>query len=192
MSMSVNTAAEILRETMRETVKQHSLWYLVKGVLLVAAGAVAVIFPVLSSALFVVMLGWLLIIAGIIQAISLIGASKVPHFWLELISAVLGLVTGFLLLRAPGIGMLSITLLLIVFLMISGIAKIVFALTIRPFPNWGWLLASGTLGVALSILLWGNMPVTTLWLIGLLVGVQLISEGLALSMLAWKVRGSPD
>ena len=65
-------------------------------------------------------------------------------------------------LRAAA-GLLALTLLVIVYFMVEGISKIVLALTIRPLPNWGWLLASGLLGVALSFYLWADMPVTAAW-----------------------------
>jgi uncharacterized membrane protein HdeD (DUF308 family) len=131
-----------------------------------------------------------LIISGILQGISLIGAGKVPHFWLQLISVVLALLVGSLFLRDPGQAMLTVTLLLIVFFMIEGISKVVFALTIRPFPHWMWVLASGLVGVFLSLYLWTNLPVTASWLIGLLIGIQLIGEGAALANLAWRVHQS--
>ena len=81
--------------------------------------------------------------------------------------------------------MLTITLLLIVFFMVEGISKIAFALTIRPFPNWGWVLANGLVGMVLAAILWASLPVTALWLIGLLLGIQLISAGAAIAYLAW-------
>jgi uncharacterized membrane protein HdeD (DUF308 family) len=74
--------------------------------------------------------------------------------------------------------------------MIEGISKIVFALTIRPFPNWGWVLASGIVGVMLSLILWASLPVTAVWLIGLLLGINLISVGASIAYLAWRVRQS--
>jgi uncharacterized membrane protein HdeD (DUF308 family) len=80
------------------------------------------------------------------------------------------------------------TVLLIVFFMVEGISKVIFALTIRPFPNWGWVLASGLVGIVLAIYLWANIPVTSEWVLGLLLGILLISEGAALAYLAWKVR----
>ncbi len=113
------------------------------------AGILAIIYPVFSSAAVIVLLGWLLIISGLLQGLSLIGARHVPHFWLQLISVILALLIGFLFLRDPAQGMMTITLLLIVFFMIEGISKVVFALTIRPFPNWGWVLASGLVGILL-------------------------------------------
>jgi uncharacterized membrane protein HdeD (DUF308 family) len=191
MAMSLDAAAEVFRQAMRETVKRYSLWYLIQGIVLIAAGVLAIIYPVLSSVAVVILLGWLLIISGIAQGISLLGARHVPHFWLQLVSVILALLIGFLFLRDPAQGLLTVTLLLIVFFMIEGISKVVFALTIRPFPNWGWLLASGLVGIVLSLILWASLPVTALWLVGLLLGIQLISVGAALTQLAWQVRKNP-
>jgi uncharacterized membrane protein HdeD (DUF308 family) len=189
MAMSLDAASEVFREAMRETVKRYSLWYLIEGVLLMAAGILAVIYPVFSSVAVIVLLGWLLIISGVLQGLSLVGTRQVPHFWLQLISVILAVLIGFLFLRDPGQGLLTITLLLIVFFMIEGISKVVFALTIRPFPNWGWVLGSGLVGILLSLILWASLP-AAVWLIGLLLGIELISVGAAIAYLAWQVRQS--
>lgn len=190
MTISLSAAAEVFREATREAVRRHSVWYLIQGILLLAAGVLAIVYPLISSLAMVVLLGWLLVISGIVQGVSLLGARHAPSFWLQLISAVLGVLIGFLLLRDPAQGLMTITLLLIVFFMIEGISKIVFALTIRPFPGWGWVLASGLLGIVLSLALLVSLPVTALWLIGVLLGVQLISVGAALTYLTWQVRRS--
>jgi uncharacterized membrane protein HdeD (DUF308 family) len=188
MAMSLDAAAEAFREAIRETVKRYALWYLIEGVLLVVAGILAIVYPVISTAAVVVLLGWLLIISGVLQGLSLIGARHVPHFWLQLISVILALLVGFLFLRDPAQGLLTIALLLIVFFMMEGISKVVFALTIRPFPNWGWVLASGLVGILLALILLANLPVTAVWLIGFLLGINLICVGAAIAYLAWQVR----
>ena len=64
-----------------------------------------------------------------------------PNFWLQLVSAALSIIVGVLFLRRPGEAAVTLALLLIVFFMVEGFAKIVFSLTIRPLPNWGWVLA---------------------------------------------------
>lgn len=190
MSMSLDLAAEVFREAMRETVKRYSLWYLVEGALLVVAGVLAIIYPVISSGAVIVLLGWLLIASGVLQGMSLIGARQVPHFWLQLISVILAILIGFLFLRDPAQGLMTLALLLIIFFMMEGISKVVFALTIRPFPNWGWVLASGLVGILLALILWASLPVTAVWLIGFLLGINLISIGAAIGYLAWHVRKS--
>ncbi|BAQ15974.1 HdeD family acid-resistance protein [Methyloceanibacter caenitepidi] len=191
MAIPVDAAAAALREAMRETVKRYSLWYLIQGVLLVVAGVLAIISPVIASVAIVSLLGWVLIISGVLQAVGLIGATNVPHFWLQLISAVLAVLIGVLLLRSPESGLLVMTMLLIVYFMVEGIAKVIFALTIRPFPNWGWVLASGLVGIVLAFILWANMPLTASWVLGLMLGILLVSEGSALTYLAWQVHKAP-
>lgn len=188
MAMSLDEAAEAFRAAMRETVRRHSLWYLVQGALLVLAGLAAIVFPVVSSVAVVVFLGWLLVISGAVQAISLLGARHVPHFWLQLISVILAVLIGFLLLRDPEQGLVTVTLLLIVFFMVEGVSKVVFALTIRPLANWGWVLGSGALGIVLSLILMANLPSAALWLVGTLLGLQLIAVGAATFYLAWALR----
>src|SRR6516164_5853130 len=190
MTMSLDAAAQVMREAMRETVKRHSLWYLIQGGVMVLAGILALVYPIASSSAAVLLLGWLLIISGVVQGISLFDARHVPHFWLQLVSVILSVIVGVLLIRHRGEGLLVLTLLLLVYFMIEGISKVIFSLTIRPFPNWGWVLASGIIGILLALYLWANLPVTAIWLLGVLLGIQLICEGAALAYLAWKVRTS--
>jgi len=191
MAISMDEAAAALREAMRETVKRYSLWYLIQGVLLVVAGVLALVYPFVASVTVVFLLAWILIASGILQGIGLIGASNVPHYWLQLISAVLAILIGVILLSSPDSGLLIMTVLLIVYFMVEGIAKVIFALTIRPFPHWGWVLGSGLVGILLALILWANMPLTSDWLLGLMLGVLLVCEGAALTYLAWQVRTAP-
>jgi uncharacterized membrane protein HdeD (DUF308 family) len=188
MAIPLDAAAAALREAMRETVKRYSLWYLLQGVLMVVAGVLAFIYPLLASVALIYLLAWVLIVSGAVQAIGLIGARHVPHYWLQLISVVIAILIGVLLLRQPESALLIMTLLLIVFFMVEGISKVIFALTIRAFPNWGWVFASGIVGIVLGVYLLMNMPVSAEWVLGVLLGIQLICEGAALAYLAWKVR----
>ena len=188
--MSVEAASQVIREAMREKVRRHSFWYILQSVLMILAGIMALVFPIISSVAIVIFLGWLLIFSGILQAFSLLDARHVPHFWLQLVSVVLSVLVGILFLRNPGAGLLTLTLLLIVFFMVEGISKIIFSLTIRPFPNWGWVFASGVVGILLAFYLWANTPVTAVWLLGVLLGIGLISEGAALGNMAWQARKS--
>jgi uncharacterized membrane protein HdeD (DUF308 family) len=185
---SLDAAAAAMRDAMRDTVRRYSLWYLVQGILMVVIGILALISPWTASAAIVLLLGWFLIISGVLQGIGLIGARQVPYFWLELISAVLAIVIGLLLLRHTDAGLLFFSVLLIVYFMIEGIVKTIFALTIRPFPNWGWVLASGLIGIALALYLWGNLSTVSEWMLGFLFGILLVVEGAALASLAWRVR----
>src|SRR4249919_1610065 len=164
-TIPLEAAAAAMREAMRDTVKRYSLWYLLQGILMVVAGILALVYPLIASVAIVYLLGWILIISGIVQGIGLIGARQVPHFWLQLISVVL----------------------LIVYFMVEGMAKVIFALTIRPFPNWGWVLSAGIVGILLAVYLWANLSVVAVSLKKELLGIQLLVEGAALTYLAWRI-----
>ncbi len=101
MAIPLDAAAAAMREAMRETVKKYSLWYLLQGVLMIVAGILALVYPLVASVAMVFLLGWILIISGVLQGIGLIGARDLPHYWLSLISAVLAGVIGLLLLANP-------------------------------------------------------------------------------------------
>jgi uncharacterized membrane protein HdeD (DUF308 family) len=74
MAMSLEAAAAPMRDAMRETVKRYSLWYLLQGILMAAAGVLALIYPMLASVAMMALLGWILILSGVVQGIGLIGA----------------------------------------------------------------------------------------------------------------------
>ena len=189
MATSLDAAAAAMRDAIRDTVRRYSLWYLVQGILMVVIGVLALIYPWIASVAIVRLLGWFLIISGgVLQAIGLIGAREVPYFWLELISAVLAIVIGLLLLRHTDAGLLFFSVLFVVYFMIEGIVKTIFALAIRPFPNWGWVLASGLIGILLSLYLWANLSTVSEGMLGFLFGIMLVVEGAALTSLAWRVR----
>lgn len=184
--MSLEAASEAMKEAMRTTVRRHRVLFLIQAAIMVLAGIAALIYPLISTVALALFLGWMLIFAGIAQAITLIGGSKVPHFWMQLLSAVLSVIVGFLFIRNPAVGVGTLALLLIAFFLVSGIAKIYFSLTVRPLANWGWVLASGVLGVLLAIFLIAN-PALSLFFLGIFVGVQLIAEGVAIGWMAWNV-----
>ena len=172
---------------LQRAVKRNTGLFLVQAALMIVAGVLAFVYPLLTSLAVTFFLGWMLIISGVIQAVSLIATAKVPHFWLQVVSAVLSIVTGLLFIRNPGVAVTTLALLLVMFFMVEGIAKVVLALTVRPLPNWAWILVSGLIGIAISIFLISN-PALSLVALGLFIGIQLISEGIAIGAMAWTLR----
>jgi uncharacterized membrane protein HdeD (DUF308 family) len=187
-AISLDAAAAAMRDTMRDTVRRNSLLYLLQGILMVITGVLALIYPSLASIAIVRLLGWFLIASGVFQGFGLIGAREVPYFWMELLSAVLAIVIGVLLLRHTDAGLLFFSVLFLIYFMIEGMVKAIFAFIIRPFPNWGWVLASGLLGIVFAVYLWANLSTVSDWMLGVLLGVLLLVEGTALTSLAWRVR----
>jgi uncharacterized membrane protein HdeD (DUF308 family) len=188
MSVTVNEASAVLREAVRGTIHKRSLLFLIQGGVMTAAGVLALLFPAFMSEGLLVLLGWLLIVSGIVQVISLLGATQVPYFWMQLVSIALEVLVGYLLISNPEAGLLAVTLLMLVLFLVGGIARVVFALMIRPMRDWGWVLASGMVAIACALILFANLPQAASWLLGVLLGVQLIAIGLSQAFFAWRVR----
>jgi uncharacterized membrane protein HdeD (DUF308 family) len=171
-----------------EALSRNWGWLLAVGILMIILGVFAIGAPVVATIAFQVMLGWLLVIGGIAEAIHAFMAQNWRGFLFELLSAILYVVVGGLLLFNPLLGAAALTLLLAVFLVVEGIFKIIMALRVRDHRGWGWLLASGILSLILGAMIWAQWPASGLWVIGLLVGIQLLFTGWSLVMLALAAR----
>src|ERR671914_680168 len=104
MAITVNEASAVLRAAVRETIRKRSLLFLIQGGVMVFAGVLALIFPAFMSVGILTLLGWLLILSGIVQVMSLIGATQVPYFWLQLVTVGLEIMVGYLLVSNPAAG----------------------------------------------------------------------------------------
>jgi uncharacterized membrane protein HdeD (DUF308 family) len=190
MSITVNEASGVPLEAVRNTIRKHSLLYLVQGGVMVVAGIFALLFPLFMAAGFLVLLGWLLVASGLVQALSLVGATKVPYFWLQLVSVGLEVLVGYLRISNPAAGLVAVTYLMVVLFLVGGLAKIVFALMIRPMPDWGWLFGAGMISTIAAGILIGGLPEAATWLLGVLLGIQLVTAGAAQVSLAWSIRSA--
>jgi uncharacterized membrane protein HdeD (DUF308 family) len=171
-----------------ETLSRNWGWLLGLGIVMIILGVLAIGAPGVATIAVQFALGWILVIGGIAEGIHAFMARGWAGFLLELLSAILYLAVGILLLVNPVGGALALTIVLAVFLIVEGIFKIITGLRVRDHRGWGWLLASGILSVILGLMIWAEWPASGLWVIGLLVGIQLLFTGWALVMLAMAAR----
>ena len=162
-------------------------WFVALGVALIILGIVCILGEIETTLITVIVLGWLLLISGIMALVHAFRTRTWSGFFLYLLSAVLRAVTGYLLIRYPLTGALTLTLLLATLFIVGGVFRAVGAASLR-FPQWGWTAASGLIGVALGVLLLGQLPASSLWFLGLAVGIDLIFEGSALTALGTALR----
>jgi uncharacterized membrane protein HdeD (DUF308 family) len=131
-------------------------------------------------------------VSGIVGLVTSFWMRQAPGFWWSLLSAVLGIVVGAMLLGSPLTGAFSLTLVLIAFFLIEGAVSIMFALDHKRelSGQWGWMLMSGLVDLALAVMILAGLPSTAAWAIGLLVGINMIFGGTALIAMALHARKS--
>ncbi|WP_241430403.1 HdeD family acid-resistance protein [Halococcus salifodinae] len=154
------------------------------GVLVSVFGIIAIFSPLVSGIALSPILGVLLVAGGIGHSIHVFSAREWKGFIWQALLAVIYIVSGVTLIVNPVIGLLTLTLLLAAFFFVEGAVGIVMALRLRPSSGWGWLLASGVIGVIAGALVWTGWPITALWVVGLVFGIKLLSTGAAMIMLA--------
>jgi uncharacterized membrane protein HdeD (DUF308 family) len=74
-------------------------------------------------------------------------------------------------------------------LLVGGILRIVVSLVER-FEGWGWSLLNGVVSLLLGAVIWRQWPLSSLWFIGLFVGIEMLFSGLSWVMLALAVRSA--
>ena len=185
--------ADRLRSTVTASMQEHWVLFLVEEIILVILGLAAIIVPPLATLAVAIFIGWLFLISGIVGLVTTFWMRHAPGFWWSLLSAVLGIVAGIVLIGSPVSGAISLTLVLIVFFIIEGVASIMFALEHRRelSGRWGWMLASGIVDLVLAAIIFAGLPLSAAWALGLLVGINLVFGGSALVAMALHAR-SPD
>jgi len=190
--MTAARADEIrqVREALAAAVRRHWALFLFEGIVLVILGVLALLAPVIASVAVTVFFGWILLISGIVGLVTTFRAHQATGFWWSLLSDAVAIVAGVVLLVWPLQGTLSLSAVLIAFLFVQGVLTIMYALEHRSALSgrWGWLLASGIVDVVLGILLFVGLPGTALWLLGIVLGVNLLFGGWALIMMALHAR----
>ena len=162
-------------------------WVLTFGILLIALGAAAIVYNGTATIASVVALGAIIFIGGILQLVAAFQARGAGHVILYLLMGALELVVGFVLMRNPGAGAETVTLVLSVYFLIGGILRVIYALWLQ-LPGYGWAVLSGLVSLALGIMLLEQWPSTSSWFIGFAVGVNFIVLGIAWSAVAFKLK----
>jgi len=165
-------------------------WFLAAGILLILFGGVCIVADVAATFATVLVFGWLLLLSGIVSLVQAFRVHNWKGFFLFLLNALLRGFTGYLLVRYPAAGAVSLTLVLASFFIVGGMFRAITSAMLK-LPRWGWSVLSGLISVALGIMLLGQMPVSSVWFIGFALGVDMIFDGTSLIAFAGAIHSLP-
>jgi uncharacterized membrane protein HdeD (DUF308 family) len=181
-----------IQAAVSNTIREHSTFFLIEGIILVILGVLAILLPPFATLAVTIIVGWILLASGLVGWLTTFKARHAPGFWWSLLSALIATAAGLILLIQPISGAVSLTLLLIVFFIIEGIASIMYALEHRQqlSGRWEWMLVSGIIDLVLAGIIFAGLPGTAAWALGVLVGVNMLFGGAALIAMAVHARRS--
>jgi uncharacterized membrane protein HdeD (DUF308 family) len=187
--VSLSTPASLAAAPYDERASLRPLWwlFLALGLVSVIVGLLAISSAFVATLASVVVFGVLLLVAGITEIIHAVMMRHSRHFALHLLGATLYLVIGVFLLEDPVRAAAVLTLLLAASFFVGGVLRVLFSI-IGRFPSWPWVLLNGVVDLILGVLIWRGWPESSLWVIGLFVGIDLLFHGWSWVILALAVR----
>jgi uncharacterized membrane protein HdeD (DUF308 family) len=170
---SPNTA----HDTALEPLRAKSGWIIALGVVFVIAGIIALGSVVMATAATVFVVGIMMVIAGVAEVINAFQIKTWGKFLLWLLLGALYIVAGFFAFENPLLAAAVLTLLLGFSLLVSGIMRIVLAFSMQDTTPWLWVAFSGVITFLLGLLIVAKWPVSSLYVLGIFLGVDLVIAG---------------
>jgi len=174
--------------TLANGVKQTAGASLVLSTILIITGVFAIALPIVSSIGVAIVIGWLVIFAGLAQLVHAFQSTGIGHIAWKVLVALFYLAAGAYLIGHPALGASGLALALGVFLFAEGVADVIAYFSTRKTGSSIWVLLDGVITLALGFMIWNQWPVNSLWVVGTLVGISMIMNGMTRFMMALAVR----
>ena len=182
-----DTAEAVVGEIQGE-IKRASGWYIALGIVLIVGGTFAVLRPLAAGYTLTIVVGWLLIFGGGMFLInSFMARSGGGFFWRLLLSA-LYVVAGIVMIMNPFEGLGALTIILAIVIGAGGVFRLFLASALKGVPGVGLLIFSGLVAIALSILIFAKWPESSAVVLGVIVGVDFIFNGMSILGIALDAR----
>ncbi|GGZ33963.1 hypothetical protein GCM10010387_30220 [Streptomyces inusitatus] len=149
------------------------------GVILVIAGVVGLVYTGFATLTSMLLFGWLLLIGGVVGLVQAVQSRGSEYFWLAVVVAALNIAAGVVVIRHPEGSAETLTLFAALLFLTGGLFRLVGSLVVRG-PQFGWTLFQGAFLLLLGILVLGNWPESSRYVLGLFFSLALLFDGLGL------------
>ena len=175
-----------------EELKRTRRWIMTAGVLSLIGGITAIVLPNIASVGTAILIGWVLVLASATNVVDAFSTRDRTRMAVRLVLAVLCFIAGVYLLVAPLDGTFTLTVVLAMWFLAIGVARIVIGIADRGAPGRALIVLSGVAELLLGLLIALELPESAAWAIGLVVGVDLIFTGALLVGLARALPKPPQ
>ncbi|ELY70945.1 HdeD family acid-resistance protein [Natrinema versiforme] len=164
----------------------------IAGVAIGLIGLLAMAIPMVTGLSMTIALGVLLVAGGIVHGVhAFTDRSRRGGIW-QATLAVVSMIAGIAVLAAPAVALITLTLALVAYFAVDGVAELAAAARMAGTPGRTSIAVSGVASIVLAALLWVGFPATAAWAIGLLVGINLLVTGLSMVAVAMAARPLED
>jgi uncharacterized membrane protein HdeD (DUF308 family) len=166
-------------------------WIVALGVVYVVAGVIALGSVVMATIATVWLVGIMMLLAGVFEVINAFQIKTWGRFLFWLALGILYIIAGFVAFDNPLLTAVWLTLILGAALVASGIVRIFLGFNMQGGTPWGWVVASGVITLLLGIIILIHWPVSSLYVLGIFLGVDLVFAGAGWIGLGFGLRNAP-
>ena len=152
-------------------------WIVALGVVYVIAGFIALGSVAMATVASVFVVGIMMLVAGIAEIINAFQVKTWGKFFLWLLLGALYVVAGFVTFENPLLAAAVLTLVLGFSLVVSGVMRIILAFGMKEGTPWMWVVLSGIVTLLLGGIILTRWPVSSLYILGLFLGIDLVFAG---------------
>ena len=154
-------------------------WIVALGVIYVIAGFIALGSVMMATVASVFLVGIMMIVAGIAEIINAFQLKGWGKFLIWALLGVFYIIAGFVTFENPLLAAAVLTLILGAALVASGLVRIFLAFSVKRERPWIWLLLSSLVTLLLGLLILAHWPVSSVYVLGIFLGVDLVMAGAA-------------
>jgi uncharacterized membrane protein HdeD (DUF308 family) len=179
-------------ESELDALYQYRWWFLALGIVMVVCGSIAIGWACIATVTVAAawLFGFLMLGSGIAEIINSFWIGRWSGMLAHLVLGALYTLVGFMIIDQPENAAVQLTLLIAIFLMVGGLFRIIYAISER-FAGWTWVMLNGGVTFLLGLLIYKQWPSSSLWVIGLFIGIDLILNGWAWIMLSLQLHRRP-
>ena len=160
-----------------QLMKQNRKLFLYEGIIFIILGLFGLFLPQFFSLTLDYFIGWLLVLGSTVLVVRIVQSPKMPYKAPSIVSAILYFILGLLFLLFPASGIKTLTLLMGLFFLMDGMVKIYGSMQLKALAGHGWILFNGILSLILAVLIFMSWTTAAAWVLGVLVGINLLFTG---------------
>ncbi len=154
-------------------------WLAVLGAILVLGGLIGIVYVGVATLTSMLLFGWLLLVGGMVALLHAVQSRGSNFFWLGVVVAALNLAAGVVVIRRPDVAAEALTMFAALLFLTGGVFRLVGSLVVRG-PQMAVTLLQGAFGVLLGVLVLGDWPSSSQYVIGCFFSLALLFDGLGL------------
>lgn len=169
-------------QTLGENVKKASKRVMIIGALIALLGILAIVYPEGFGKVSVSVIGVFFVVGGLLRLFFAAFSYSWGNLFMRYLYGIILVVAGVWVLSNPDMGLEALTLIIAIFFLIDGFTELFYSFSLMPIGGGFYLLISGLISIALSVLIFIEFPESSNYFLGIYLGVKFLMDGLSLTL----------